>query len=873
MAQRRTTASAWVLLPAVLSLVYAIAVVVASWRAPEKGFLAFTGRRVVHVAAGGVAETAGLRVGDTIEAIDGAPVTGTLDYASHLLDRAPGETVTLRVVRAGASRDIAIALAPSATPWAGIVGTLLCGALLVLGLIARIGRPDDPNARRFYRTSIGYTLAYAGGLSWSRLIVHPVLATVFFAALFAAPPVAFDLAVNFPKPGAGRRWARLAYAISALLLIVFAAAFVVAGSDATSDRGDRALPWLVGCVALQFVVVAINSLVAMALQLRTLRTLVGRERAQVRWVLFAQLLAFLPLLGAIPLAVVDIDVFLLFWYRPFAIAIALLWLAGYSVAVLRVRLADVDALIRTSLGYAAATGGAIVVYLAVVLGAGWLTGRLVGDAGPWPQLVAGLSAAALFGPIRGRVGTWIDQRFFRDRRHYVEALRRAAESLAVLREPAALAKQAVDQVLAAVRAERGALYLKDGERWTIAYAVGEVGIEPPDGGIAVPVGEHALLVLGERISGDLYSSQDRDLLGALAGQLAVALVNANAFGTIAELSRELAGLRDRLEDENRFLRQRVLAATDGLELVGESRAIRELRTLIERVAPSDASVLVRGESGTGKGLVVRMLHGASARADKPFLHVDCGAIAASVFESELFGHERGAFTGATRMRRGLVELADGGTLFLDEIGELPLELQPKLLRVLEERRFLRVGGSEEVSVDVRIAAATHRDLDAMIAAGSLREDLYFRLRVVELVVPPLRARRSDLAALCAAVLPRVARRCGRELLPLADDALARMAIYGWPGNVRELENVLERALVLAEGERITAADLDLPDRPVPALDDVVPDGPHDTVMDTIEKKRLTAALRAAGGNQSHAAKALGMPRTTFINKLRRHGLL
>jgi len=161
----------------------------------------------------------------------------------------------------------------------------------------------------------------------------------------------------------------------------------------------------------------------------------------------------------------------------------------------------------------------------------------------------------------------------------------------------------------------------------------------------------------------------------------------------------------------------------------------------------------------------------------------------------------------------------------------------------------------------------------MIAAGSLREDLYFRLRVVELVVPPLRARRSDLAALCAAVLPRVARRCGRELLPLADDALARMAIYGWPGNVRELENVLERALVLAEGERITAADLDLPDRPVPALDDVVPDGPHDTVMDTIEKKRLTAALRAAGGNQSHAAKALGMPRTTFINKLRRHGLL
>jgi transcriptional regulator with PAS, ATPase and Fis domain len=260
------------------------------------------------------------------------------------------------------------------------------------------------------------------------------------------------------------------------------------------------------------------------------------------------------------------------------------------------------------------------------------------------------------------------------------------------------------------------------------------------------------------------------------------------------------------------------------------------------------------------------------------MQVDCGAIAPSIFESELFGHERGAFTGANRMRRGPIELASGGTLFLDEIGELPLELQPKLLRVLEDRSVMRVGASAPVSVDVRIVAATNRRLEAMVAAGQFREDLYFRLRVVEITVPPLRSRRADLRPLCESLLPRVARRCGHDVRPVSDEALERMVGYAWPGNVRELENVLERALVLGEGPEIAAADLDLPDRaappePVEEVAATEPSKPHDAVMDEIERRRLSAALAAAEGNQSHAAKALGMPRTTFINKLRRHGLL
>ncbi|MCW5806909.1 MAG: sigma 54-interacting transcriptional regulator [Deltaproteobacteria bacterium] len=889
---RRT--SPWVLAPSVLALTYAIAVVVAAWRAPDKGFQAFTGHRVVEVEAGGVAERAGLRVGDVIVAVDGVPVTSTFDYAFRVIDRAPGELVALGVDRDGAHRDVSFALGASSPPWAALAATVLAAVLLVLGLIARIGRPEDPDARRFYRTSIAYTLTYVGALSWARLIVHPVLGALFLAGLFSAPAVSVDLAIDFPHRATGspaaRRWRLVSYATCIALSIACAVAGVVAGLDYRDDAGDRALTWVVALVAMQLAFVVVHANAGLWFQVRALRTLTGPARAQLRWIVFGQFACMLPAVGAVPFALADLELFILVWYKPFVVAVAALWFVAYGLAVLRVRLADVDALIRTSLGYAAATGGAVVVYVGIVLAAGWATGRLVGEAGPWPHLAAGLAAAAMFGPIRIRIDAWVDRRFFRDRRHYVEALRRASESIAHLREPDALAREAVERVVDAVRAENGALYVQRDAGWTIAHAVGgDFPAQPdaPESGLAMRVsGERtgelaAMLVLGPRLSGDMYSTEDRDLLAALASQLAVALANARAFGTIALMKRELEEqndairarndeiqvLRERLEDENRFLRGRVAAATDGAALIGDSRAIVELVRTIERVARSDASVLVLGESGTGKGLVARTLHAASARAGGPFLHVDCGAIAAGVFESELFGHERGAFTGAARMRRGPIELADGGTLFLDEIGELPLALQPKLLRVLQDKTIVRVGGTQPVAVDVRIVAATHRDLDAMVARGELREDLMFRLRVVELVVPPLRARRGDLPALCASLLPRVARRCGRRPRPVAEDALARMAGYGWPGNVRELENVLERALVLGEGEQITAAELDLPDRPAPL------EAPHGEVMEGIEKERLLSALRAAGGNQSHAAKALGMPRTTLINKLRRHGLL
>jgi DNA-binding NtrC family response regulator len=892
----------WILVPPVLSIAYAIAVVVVAWRAPDKGFQAFIGHRVVYVEPGGVADTAGLLEGDVIEQIDGAPVAGTFDYAYRVLRREPGESVSLRVARDGAALDVAIRLGAPRPPWSSLIAIPFACILVVLGSIARTGRPDDVTARRFYWVSVVYASVYVGALSWPRLIVHPVLGVLFLAALFVGPVLALDFAIDFPEPSrdaSARRWRRAFYVLAGALGAGCAASFAVAISDATNGAGDRALPWMVACIAAQCASIPLYTTCGLVFQIRAHRGATGALRAQLRWVIFGQIACAMPALIAIPLAIVDLDRFLIVRYQPFAIAVAIMWFVSYGLAVLRVRLADVDALIQSGLGYAVTTTAAAAVYVGVVLAAGWLTGWLVGDAGPWPHLVAGIAAAVAFGPARTRTSAWLDRRFFRDRRHYVEALRKAGESLAVLREPADLAREAVEQVVAAVRAESGALYVRDGDTWTVAHAVGgEPAREPiaPADGIAVelepeagtdqagpglPRTGPAWLVLGPRKSGELYSSEDRDLLGALASQLAVSLANAHAFGTITEMTRtleaqniEIRELRDRLEDENRFLRQRALAATDGATLVGESRAVRELARTIERVAQSTASVLVLGESGTGKGLLARTLHAASPRAGGPFLHVDCGAIAASVFESELFGHERGAFTGASRLRRGPIELADGGTLFLDEIGELPLELQPKLLRVLEDRAVVRVGATKPVAVDVRIIAATHRKLDDMVARSEFREDLYFRLRVVEIVVPALRSRRADLPALAAAVMPRIARRCGRPARPLTDEALARMASYVWPGNVRELENVLERALVLGDGP-IVADELELSDRPAPpdAVEHEPTDLPHDAVMEDIERRRLAAALRAADGNQSTAAKQLGMPRTTFINKLRRHGLL
>jgi DNA-binding NtrC family response regulator len=309
-------------------------------------------------------------------------------------------------------------------------------------------------------------------------------------------------------------------------------------------------------------------------------------------------------------------------------------------------------------------------------------------------------------------------------------------------------------------------------------------------------------------------------------------------------------------------------------MVGESPPMQKLFALMRRVAPSDSTVLVRGESGTGKELVARALHRNSRRAEGPFVALNCATLSPTLLESELFGHERGAFTGATGRRIGKLETADGGTLFLDEVGEIPVDLQARLLRVLQEREFERVGGNRPIPVNVRLIAATNRDLEAAIAEGTFREDLFYRLDVITLHLPPLRQRTGDIPRLAEHLLSAHARNQGRARLHLSPEAMDCLGAYSWPGNVRELSNALERAVVLTEGERIESEDL--PESVVEAAARLRPeDGAAKTYEEgvTATKKRLVReALAEAEGNFALAAERLGLRRTSLHRLVSNLGL-
>ena len=289
---------------------------------------------------------------------------------------------------------------------------------------------------------------------------------------------------------------------------------------------------------------------------------------------------------------------------------------------------------------------------------------------------------------------------------------------------------------------------------------------------------------------------------------------------------------------------------------------------IEKVAPTNATVLLLGESGTGKEVAAQTIHQLSTRRDAAFVPVNCAAISETLMESEIFGHEAGAFTGATGSRRGRLELADGGTLFLDEIGEMKLELQAKLLRVLQEQRFERVGGTKTIQVDVRWIAASNRDLEAMVEEGSFREDLYHRLAVFPVTLPPLRERKEDLLPLAESLLVRICGELGRPPLRFDDSVGALLRRAPWSGNVRELANVLERAAILAEGERLRAEDLS-----VSLGGDRAGSGRSaPRTMAEVEESAIREALKAAGGHRKKAAEALGIGERTLYDKLKQYGI-
>jgi len=346
---------------------------------------------------------------------------------------------------------------------------------------------------------------------------------------------------------------------------------------------------------------------------------------------------------------------------------------------------------------------------------------------------------------------------------------------------------------------------------------------------------------------------------------------------VLKISIERACEHAGLKAENEDLRARLQEDFDRPDIIGKSASMKSLMVMVAMVAPSEATVLITGESGTGKELIARSLHFNSARKDHPLVTVNCAALAESLLESELFGHEKGAFTGADRRREGRFMQADGGTIFLDEVGETSSRMQAKLLRVLQEKEIQRVGSEAVFHVNVRVVAATNRDLEEDVQAGRFREDLFYRLNVVNLTVPPLRDRQEDIPLLARHFLETYARRNRKTVkgfVPLAMDMLLK---YGWPGNVRELENAIERAVILLSGEHVTEKQLPLrivrehPDHET-AADAAMPDNDGTRTLEDMEKEAIVTTLAATDGNKSEAARRLGISRKTLHNKLKAYEL-
>ncbi len=670
------------------------------------------------------------------------------------------------------------------------------------------------------------------------------------------------------------------------------------------------------------------------------------ERNQVKWILIGSFASLVP---------IGYTLYLAFFERarfgagaatwPMFLASACITVA-YAFSITRYRLLDLDQMISSGAYYFLVMLTASVAYYGMLL---------IGLHQVFGVSVAALVLIAALNLAGGRLLRAVDKHFRREKYQLDRTLQCMSQAIEKLVDPPTLARHFLRTTADLLQATSGAVYLRQGEPalYVLADSLGAdppltelppgcplvealraggaqeldpAGTGPASrqlaflrGVVAQPLTREGqllgLLILGPRREGT-YTAEDRQVLSAFAQITVPALLSAEGHQTIEDLNRDLKAKVEKIAE----LQRRVLALqsqlqrrqagaepekkeaeapppppttplTPEVEFRGSSPQVRQLLHLVRRVAASSSAVLLRGESGTGKELLARALHESSPRAERPFVKVHCAALSPGLLESELFGHVKGAFTSAIRDKVGRFESADGGTLFLDEIGDISLEVQTKLLRVLEEMSFERVGSSEPVHVDVRILAATHRDLEAMIGQGKFREDLYFRLNVLPIQVPPLRERREDIPELVDYFLRLYSERLGKAARAVEDEVLLALKAYSWPGNVRQLENVIERAVVVAEGPVISLAELPAEVRAEPAAAEEDGDGWPAAEANGLalpglasllslsraererrEREQLVRALAAAGGNKAVAARALGMARSTLISRLKRLGL-
>jgi formate hydrogenlyase transcriptional activator len=382
-----------------------------------------------------------------------------------------------------------------------------------------------------------------------------------------------------------------------------------------------------------------------------------------------------------------------------------------------------------------------------------------------------------------------------------------------------------------------------------------------------------ILVLGRRADNP-YTRQEIEFLVRVCSQMAIAVDNSLSYRRISELT-------DKLAQEKLYLEDEIRTDANFEEMIGKSTALRRVLNRVETVAPTESTSLIYGETGTGKELIARAIHNLSPRQGKTFVRLNCAAIPTGLLESELFGHERGAFTGAIAQRIGRLELANHGTLFLDEVGELPLELQPKLLRVLQEREFERLGSTRTFRADVRLIAATNRNLAAMVEDQTFRSDLFFRLNVFPIEIPPLRERREDIPLLVRHFAEEFSRRMKKSIETIPSEAMKSLCQYHWPGNIRELQNVIERAVILSPGPKLNVpvAELQLRTTPLRAAGNAAARStrrkPIGSILTEVDRKQIIRALKETGGRvggPEGAAARLGLKRTTFITRMNKLGV-
>jgi transcriptional regulator with GAF, ATPase, and Fis domain len=712
-------------------------------------------------------------------------------------------------------------------------------------------------------------------------------------------------------------------------------------SGATSTDIQEALTWHRRGVFLAFTTSAIWFLFAAAALIHgVVRATELIERRQARWMLIAWLASLVPVLYSLLLAIYDPLSFVggaAEW--PMFIASACVTV-GFTGAISRYRWLRLDQVIGSSLSYFLISFLAVVVYYVLVFTAMLIVGRRV-IAGPsWSQAfwvsLTTLVMLGIFDLVRSRLNRSLEQ-YRRDKSQLDRTLYQLSEAIEHLIEPPTLARHLLQATADLLGVSRAAIFLSDGQS-ELYRLTSAMGGEPPlvelapgcplvdelsrrtlvtlslnrdavseqlenlGGEVALAIAHenrlHGFLILGPKTCG-FYQAEDYNLLAALAPIGGLAVQSAAARRAIEFLNREVQLKVEKIsEQQERIMalqRQLVLQSArvstqsmprlpdTPLGLVGSSAVVGQLIDLIKKVAVSPSAVLIRGESGTGKELIARAIHDCSPRAAKPFVKVHCAALSPTLLESELFGHVKGAFTGASTNKVGRFELAHGGTLFLDEIGDINLEVQVKLLRVLQEKVFERVGSSEPVRVDVRIVAATHQNLERLIQQGLFREDLYYRLNVIAIAVPPLRERREDIPELVQYFLQQISEETGRAIAEIDDEAMSMLRNYPWPGNIRQLRNVIERAIVVAEGGLITVdhlpPELTVGSAPMNSLaTGAEPGTPRRRGGLSREerlrrqKEELVQALAEAKGNKAEAARALGIPRSTLLSRMQKFGL-